>query len=503
MVNRRTLLALHLCLLLSACNSRVPLASSNSIEVTLSTPPATLDPRFCTDTVGVRTTRLIHAGLVGLDPTTLAPVPLAAQSWRWLSPTKLEVTLRHDIQFSSGTPLRPEDVCATLQALADPKLASPHRSLAKTVSKCTILDSHMLTLELTHPRATFLTDLELPILRKEQAYSPPSPDGRLDGLGPYTVSFTSPEVTYLHARAGGVVPKPKHDLALRVVQSENARALRLLSGKTDIVPNGISASLLPTLKKEGAILSHRPGANLTYLLIHNQRQPFQQAAVRHALGEAIDRQALISAFLGGHARLAGNFLPPDSWANNGASKQASFQYNPEHARQVFASLPRNDTISLITSTDRQRQLMGRAVAQMLQDLGLPVEVTPLDLGVMIQRLNAGEYELAILQIPEFTEPNLLTWFFHSHFIPDKSKGQVGANRARYQQKDVDAWLDEASLKTDIPTRRNCYQKVMAQMISDMPVVPLFHEDQVALLSQRASMFKLSAEGRWASMALIP
>ena len=35
---------------------------------------------------------------------------------------------------------------------------------------------------------------------------------------------------------------------------------------------------------------------------------------------------------------------------------------------------------------------------------------------------AGDYELAIVQIPELTEPNLLRWFFHSSAIPAPGKG---------------------------------------------------------------------------------
>jgi hypothetical protein len=37
----------------------------------------------------------------------------------------------------------------------------------------------------------------------------------------------------------------------------------------------------------------------------------------------------------------------------------------------------------------------------------------------------------------------------------------------------------------------------------MPVVPLWHEDQVAVISKRAQGFHLSAEGRWLALAALP
>ena len=54
----------------------------------------TFDPRYAGDAYSFRATRLIHAGLVRLDPDTLEPRPYLAKSWRWLDPLTLHVELR-------------------------------------------------------------------------------------------------------------------------------------------------------------------------------------------------------------------------------------------------------------------------------------------------------------------------------------------------------------------------------------------------------------------------
>jgi hypothetical protein len=41
------------------------------------------------------------------------------------------------------------------------------------------------------------------------------------------------------------------------------------------------------------------------------------------------------------------------------------------------------------------------------------------------------------------------------------------------------------------------------MSRDLPVVPLWHEDQVAVVSARARDFLPSAEGRWLGVAALP
>ena len=64
-----------------------------------------LDPRFTLDTVGLRVTRLIHAGLFRLDEGDLHPIPYAAKSVTFQSPQELVVELRSDITFHSGKPI--------------------------------------------------------------------------------------------------------------------------------------------------------------------------------------------------------------------------------------------------------------------------------------------------------------------------------------------------------------------------------------------------------------
>jgi peptide/nickel transport system substrate-binding protein len=155
-------------------------------------------------------------------------------------------------------------------------------------------------------------------------------------------------------------------------------------------------------------------------------------------------------------------------------------------------------VTLYTSTDRARVTIARAIAQMLADAGLETRVVSLDLGVLLERLDAGDYLLATLQMPELTEPNVLRWFFHPSGV--FGEGGEGRNRARWRSRRAGELLDEAATIADRAQRRALYGELADLMADEMPVVPLWHEDQVAVLSERASEFRLSAEGRWLSLA---
>jgi peptide/nickel transport system substrate-binding protein len=462
--------------------------------------PATLDPRFATDAAAVRITRLVHAGLVTLDPDTLEPTPYLAASWAWRGPLALSVALREGLRFHSGAALEAQDVCATLAAVADPRVGSPHRAVAASIARCEADGPLVLTLTLREPRATLLTDLEVPVLRRDEAASAPRPDGQLDGLGPYRIAAATDDATSLVAAGNGALPRPARDVVVRVVHDENARAVRMLAGRADAAPNAISPALLGALEARGVLVRSRPGANLTYLLVHNQRPGLDDRRAREGLGRAIDRELLVRTLLGGHATVAATFMPPSSWAYSAPERAVPFDV--EGARRLLREAGVSH-ITLLTSTDRQRQTVGRAVGQMLGDAGLEVDVLPLDLGVLLHRLSAGDFEAAILQIPEFTEPNLLRWFFHSSAIPARDGSSAGANRARYASAEVDRLLDLGATEPDRDVRRRHYAAALRQMEHDLPVVPLFHEAQVTALSARARAFEPSAEGRWLSLAAVP
>src|SRR5262249_39242896 len=54
------------------------------IEVSAPVDVDTFDPRFVVDYISMRASRLVHAGLMRLDPDSLEPRPYLARGWRWI-----------------------------------------------------------------------------------------------------------------------------------------------------------------------------------------------------------------------------------------------------------------------------------------------------------------------------------------------------------------------------------------------------------------------------------
>jgi len=489
-------LALSMAFLCGACRD-TDSGKERPLEIVIPTDIATLDPRFSTRGLDIKATRLAHAGLVGLDPETLAPIPLVASSWTFVDDRTLELELRPGVRFHSGRRLTSKDVCATVAALESPELGSPHRAVVRAIGECSAPSDDRVVIHLATPRATLLTDLEVPILRADQARLPPRPDGDLDGLGPFRITHVGSGAVSLEPADTGVLPRPAYSVVIRTVRDENARALRLLAGRSDIAPNALSPTLLPAFDgKRGLTVKARSGANVTYLLLQNDRPPFDRPEVRRAIARAIDREAIVRTLLAGRGKVASWLLPQGHWA---APVDATPEpFDPAASKRILSGLA---PITLLTSTDRLRLTIARAVAQMLGDAGLSVRVVSLDLGVLLERLDAGDFQVATLQMPELTEPNIFAWFFHPRGVP--GEGGEGKNRARWRDADAGRWLDEAGQTRNQEERRRAYSLLAERMRRDVPVVPLWHEDQVSVVSERAAAFSLSAEGRWLSIASLP
>jgi peptide/nickel transport system substrate-binding protein len=460
-----------------------------------------LDPRVTTDPVGVRVSRLVHAGLFKLDADSLEPAPYLASGFRWRSARELEVELRTDVQFHSGAPFEAEDVVASVAAYQ--REGSRHRRVVEAIGEVRAEGAHRVLFRLARDHGTLLSDLEVPVLRRDQAALQPAQSPPvLDGLGPYRIRTRHTGSIELAPSPHAALPTPRYAIVVRTVRDENARAMRMRAGAADVAVNGFSPALLP--QTSGVHIDHRRAASLTYLLPRvREGIPL---AVRRAISHAWDRAMFARTLFGGYATVAHGLLPPQHWAATRDRDDLDGPYTfdmtraTRELREAGFSTDGADPrlrFQILCSTDRLRLSVARVAAQELKKVGLQLEVTPLELGTLMGRLNAGDFDFAILQMPELTEPNALKTFLHSRSTPP-----YGNNRGRVTLPSLDAWLDLGEAESDLTRRKSAYAEMERVVATELPLIPLWHEDHVSVTSARAQTFRPSADGRWLGLAAL-
>lgn len=491
------------------CTRAVPVDErrEEALVVMLPRDAEQLDPRFVGDPYGLRVTRLVFASLVTIDPRTLEVVPDLAEEVRAISPTEFHVRLKEGLSFSDGSPLDAEDVVATFEGVVDPELRSRYAHTYRRIAEIRVVDARTVVFTLDEPHATFLTDLELPIVRSEDArrrIATPD-DPRPVGAGPYRIARRSPGVLELRPNPhwhGGVPIHP--NVRLVVIRDDNTRALRMIAGQGDLALDSIPPLLLPMFEDDPSFeVRAAPGISTMYLGFQTDSPKLTDLRVREAIAHAIDRQLLIDAKYRGLAHLTDTWIPRGHWADvDGLPSRA---YDPERARRLLdqAGFPNPDgpeprmTLVLRTTSERFRQSIARAIAAMLRDVEIEVDVRPSETATLIADLNRGRFEMTLLQVPEVIEPHVLSWFFDSSRVPGPKN--EGANRWRYRNPVLDRLFELGRTQVEQDARVAAYREAQTILARDLPVLPLWQPDTTAVV-RRGETFDVPRDGRFGTLA---
>lgn len=466
-----------------------------------------LDPRFVGDPYGLRVSRLLFASLVTIDPRTLEVIPDLAESVTATSPTEYEVRLREGLRFGDGSPLDAEDVVATFRGVLDPKLQTRYAHSYRRIVDMRVSDPRTILFVLDEPHATFLTDLEMPIVRSEDAFRRiATPDDPLPvGAGPYRLVSREPGILELRANPHWHRGTPKYaSLRFVVIRDDNTRALRMLAGQGDLALDSIPPLLLPLFEDDERFETRSAlGISTMYLGFQTTSPKLSDVRVRRAIAYSIDRELLVRAKYDGLARVTESWIPEGHWA-------ASDTLSPRHldlekARALldaagFPDPPGTDPrmrLVLRTTSERFRQSLARAIAAMLSEVGIRVDVRPTEAATLISDLNRGRFEITLLQVPEVIEPNVLSWFFESTRVPGTHS--EGANRWRYHDEELDRLFELGRTRVDRGERRAAYAQVQRILARDLPVLPLWQPDIVAVM-RRGSSFDVPRDGRFGTLA---
>jgi len=147
------------------------------------------------------------------------------------------------------------------------------------------------------------------------------------------------------------------------------------------------------------------------------------------------------------------------------------------------------TLNYRTSTDPSRLSLATAIASMWHNIGVDVHIESLEWGGFYARIKRGDFQVYSLSWVGVVDPDIYRWILHSDMWPPK-----GANRGRYNNANVDAWLDTASRTENRQERRQLYGQVERQMAADQVYIPLWYEPVIAVSGPHISGFSPAPDG---------
>jgi peptide/nickel transport system substrate-binding protein len=488
----------------------------DELVVLIESPPRNIDPRYTTTSIDYKLAFLAYARLIDVDTDNLEPRHDLAERVQALplqgepspkNPLRYEVTLR-PARFSDGSEVTTADVAYTIASIVDEKTgsASLRRRFSESglVLPIEILSPRTFRLSYAHNHSSIITDLDFGIVKKG-SYERPSAVGLPIGAGPFVPVSEAGEVTrfvgnpYYYAGA-----PPIHHLTMRVVRDANSRLLSLVGGSADLTQNTVSPLLFEAVAKwqQRLSMATAPSALLFYLGMNTEDTRLSDVRVRRAIAMGIDRERIVRTKLHGAARLATSLVPPFHWAYSPPPPELehNLAYDPAMARKLLdeAGYPDPDgdgprhrfTLVYKTSTDALPIAIARVIAAELAEIGIGIELRPLEFHIFLSDVKKGNYELYTLQSAEIAEPNMFRNFFHSAYAPTAKNLDAGLNRMRYRNAEMDALLDEGQEQPDRARRRVIYKKVQDILLRDLPMLPLWHPDNVVVMRRGVQGYRL-------------
>jgi peptide/nickel transport system substrate-binding protein len=399
--------------------------------------------------------------------------------------------LRHGVRFHDGHELTSRDVVYTFGSILDPALLSPFKGAFRVLKEVRALDDYTVQFTLSEPFAAFPMQLVgvPPIVPADAGDSL----RRFPiGTGPYRfVRYDVDETLVLSAFEGYWDGLPNNaGIVMKVVPDDTMRGLELRKGTTDLVVNDLPPDIVYQLEKSNEFTIERsPGLDLFYLGFNMRDPVLADPRVRHAVGYATNRDAIIRYLRRGLARPAVGLIPDLAWAFEPDVRR--FTYDPERARRLLddAGYPDPDgpgprpriALSLKISTNEETRLQATAIQQDLRLVGIDLDLRSYEFATLYADVLNGNFQLFALQWVggAMVDPDILRRVFHSTEVPP-----AGFNRGHYSNPEVDRLLDLATTSLAEGERKRYYSAAQKLIAEDAPYIPIWNRTNV-IVAQRS------------------
>lgn len=463
----------------------------SSINFGLNTAPVTLDPRYTTDAVSYRLSRLIYKSLVDFDERFQVVADLA--KWERLAPDHYRFyLLDKNRTFHDGSRLTASDVRKTYETVLDKKNSSPHRSSVRMIDAIELIDDDTIDFKLSYDDPLFPGRLVIGIMPATLIANGHDFNRQPVGSGPLRFSGWQDD-----ERIDLLRLKDDQRFKFITLKDPTVRVLKLLRGEIDLLQGNIPPEVVRWLEqKQSIIVKRKQGNTFTYIGFNLEDKTTANRNVRRAVAHAIDRRSIINYVMDETARMAGAILPPNHWA--GHPSLTGIAFNPDEAMRLLKreGYDENNRLSLVykTSNNPFRLRLATIIQHQLRNVGIDMDIRSYDWGTFYGDIKAGRFQLYSLSWVGLNMPDIFRYVFHSASVPPH-----GANRGRFIDAGVDLLIEAAESEMSLIKQADYYRQLQQYLLESIPYVPLWYEDNVSAMRDDIKGYEPDLDGNFDSL----
>ena len=524
---RKPLIGLSLLLLAGCRGTPTPAADSaprrgGELVASLRSEPTNYNRYFDASAAADVMALLTQARLVRVNRANDELEPALAERWESAADGRSHTLhLRQGVAFSDGTPFSSADVVFSFAAAYDAPGSRIGDSITAAGQRLEVSapDASTVIVRFPSPFAPGIRILDnLPILPRhkleaahragtlQKAWIPSTPLTELAGMGPFVLSehvagqrlvFTRNPRYWRKGPDQSALPY-LDKLTIEIIPDQNAEALRLESGATDLMSNADirpdDYSRFKRLADQGRLKLLDAGVSLDPNVLWFNLKPvpgadrkpwLRRAEFRRALSLGVDRDAIVNTvYLGAAVPVAGPITPRfGAWYSKEAAPPA---YDPAKARQLLAAAGLSDKngdgqledaagapvrFSVLVQKDATiRERTAALLQEQLRRLGVGLDVVGLDLGGIVKRWMTGDYDSVFHGFQaSATDPAMTLDFWLSsgsiHFWNPGQPRPATAWEAR-----IDELMRQQVASGDLAERQRTFLEVQRLFSEQLPAI---------------------------------
>lgn len=504
--------------------SLLPVGSVNAAQTTLTAivqpEPVALTSTFNTNFPNGVVSNNVYEGLVSYDQN-MQPKPSLAESWE-IAKDGLSITfhLRQGVKWHDGKPFTSEDV--KYSALEVWKKVHPRgRTTFAALDDVLTPDANTAIFKLKQPSLVILSSInanEAQILPAhlyagtDISQNPHNVDPI--GTGPFKfVKWVRGQYIELvrnpdYWEAG----KPKVDkLVFRIIPDASSRAAALETGEVLYSPyDSVPFSDVERLSQNPELVVAKKGyeSSAAYVFLEfNLRNPIlANVKVRQAIDHAIDKQALIDVVWYGLGKPATGPVPSSlkNFYTQDGVPQYAFDIAKAEKLLDEAGYPRKaDGTRFSIHVDYQPFHEGfknqsEFIRQSLKKVGIDVEVRTQDLAGFIKRVYSNyDFDINTGRWVPMMDPQIggLRQYSTANITP----GVPWSNASNYSNPLMDKVIAALQGELNPEKRREDFHEFQRIAQRDLPVIPLFEQQNFTVYSKRLQGVSVEPDGALSSL----
>ena len=423
-------------------------------------------------------------------------VPGLAESWNWVSDTRVEFTIRQGVKFHNGETMTVEDVAYSLQRAVDSSYVGYYFTFVDSIE---IVGDNVVAVNLKNPYGaamnTFAATTAAIVCKSVASADEEGFTNHPVGTGPYKfVEWKQSESITLEAFDdywGG--KSPTQYIVMKVVPESTQREIMLETGEIDLAYEFGPSDVSKLEENPNLCLYSCPSTKAVVVDINMRKaegEPLADARVRQALVYAIDKQTIVDRLIYGHGAPAANLCTPMVFGYDDSI--VADKYDPDKARELLTAAGYADGFELRiwTYTEQIYQEVAQVIQGMLDEVGITATIETMEYSTEAARMAGGEdYDICLDYFNSTTGD-----CGHTLYGQFSSTAGDSSNWNRLSNPEVDALIAIVRETSDNAARQQAASDLWKMLDEIVPQFGVYYEDVLVGASVNVQGFRVTRDG---------